>query len=321
MKDSMPCYGVGALLYCPANRRGIADFVITEKFGTNYSLALCLEDTIGDCCVAQAENSLLHSLTQIFQARQTHAFFLPKIFIRVRNAGQIRSLLSRLKDASRILSGFILPKFDLDNANAYIQSMVIANETCNEPCYMMPIMESPALIDLRSRGDVLYELKDRLKKTEELVLNIRVGGNDLCHAFGFRRHINETIHDILPVSNILSDIVTAFGREYVVSGPVWEYYDGQGWRDGMRRELALDRLMGFVGKTVIHPRQIPLVNEAYAVSKEDYKDALDILSWDEASASLVSGNAGSQRMNEQKTHRNWAKKIMYLSKAYGVAPN
>ena len=273
MKDSMPCYGVGALLYCPANRRGIADFVITEKFGTNYSLALCLEDTIGDCCVAQAENSLLHSLTQIFQARQTHAFFLPKIFIRVRNAGQIRSLLSRLKDASRILSGFILPKFDLDNANAYIQSMVIANETCNEPCYMMPIMESPALIDLRSRGDVLYELKDRLKKTEELVLNIRVGGN------------------------------------------------GQGWRDGMRRELALDRLMGFVGKTVIHPRQIPLVNEAYAVSKEDYKDALDILSWDEASASLVSGNARSQRMNEQKTHRNWAKKIMYLSKAYGVAPN
>lgn len=319
MKNSTRYYGVGALLYCPANRESIADSIISEKFGKKYSLALCLEDTIGDCCVARAEDSLLHSLTRIYQARQTHSFFLPQIFIRVRSAEQIRSLLSRLGNTREILSGFILPKFDLENAGQYIQTMILANETGGNRLYMMPIMESPALIDLRSRGDVLYGLKDRLQAAEELVLNIRVGGNDLCHAFGFRRHVKETIHDILPVSGILSDIVTAFGRDYVVSGPVWEYYDGKGWKEGMRRELALDRLMGFVGKTVIHPAQIPLVNEAYAVPKEDYEDAMEILNWDEASPSLVSGNTSRQRMNEQKTHQNWAKKIIYLSEAYGTA--
>ncbi len=51
--------------------------------------------------------------------------------------------------------------------------------------------------------------------------------------------------------------------DYVVSGPVWEYYDGPGWESGLRQELEDDRLCGFVGKTVIHPKQIELVNEAY----------------------------------------------------------
>ena len=48
LKNDMIYYSVGALLYCPANKKTIADSVIHEKFGTKYSLALCLEDTIND---------------------------------------------------------------------------------------------------------------------------------------------------------------------------------------------------------------------------------------------------------------------------------
>lgn len=53
---------------------------------------------------------------------------------------------------------------------------------------MMPIYESPSIIDLRNRIDILYLLRDSLARIEDLILNIRVGGNDLCHMFGFRRH-------------------------------------------------------------------------------------------------------------------------------------
>ena len=60
----------------------------------------------------------------------------------------------------------------------------------------MPIYESPSIIDLRTRYDILYTLKDKISKIEDRILNIRVGGNDLCHIFGFRRRDNESIHQI-----------------------------------------------------------------------------------------------------------------------------
>lgn len=82
------------------------------------------------------------------------------------------------------------------------------------------------------------------------------------------------------MADILIDIVAAFGTQYVVSGPVWEYYSGEGWEEGLRREMELDLLNGFTGKTVIHPNQIPVVNEMLRVSQRDYADARAILNWD-----------------------------------------
>ncbi len=318
MIDSKLYYSVGALLYCPANNKTIADSIICEHFGKQFSLALCLEDTINDQFLLEAETILIQTLQQIYQASQSNTFFLPKIFIRVRSSSQILSLLKRLGSASAILFGFILPKFDMQNASSYIQTAININERSPHPFYIMPIIESPSVIDLRHRINLLYELKENLNSIHNLVLNIRVGGNDLCHAFGFRRHNSESIHQILPIEAIFSDIITVFGMDYVVSGPVWEYYNGSGWDTGLRRELLEDRLFGFIGKTVIHPKQIPFVNKAYAVSKEDFEDAKTILNWDNSSISMVSGNVEKRRMNECKTHSNWAKKVIYLSQIYGI---
>ena len=122
----------------------------------------------------------------------------------------------------------------------------------------MPIFESPTIINLQNRYDILYTLKNKLDSIGKYILNIRVGGNDLCHSFGFRRASDETIHDIKPISNIFADIITVFGMDYVISGPVWEYYNGPNWNTGLAKELKLDRLSGFIGKTVIHPKQIEL---------------------------------------------------------------
>ncbi len=182
----------------------------------------------------------------------------------------------------------------------------------------MPILESPLLIDLRSRYQILYTLKEQLSSIERLVLNIRVGGNDLCHMFGFRRRPNESIHSIAAISQIFSDIVTVFGMDYILSGPVWEYYNGNGWDTGLEQELAEDRLCGFTGKTVIHPKQIDMVNKAYRVSKKDLEDAKAILNWDKEATLLVSGCTSSERMNEYKVHSNWARRILLLSQVYGV---
>lgn len=318
MKNDIIYYSVGALLYCPANKKTIADSVIHEKFGTKYSLALCLEDTINDNYVTEAEQDLISSIHQIFESFQDRPFYLPKIFIRVRNAGQIERLTKAFGESIKVITGYIIPKFTADNASSYIEEMIRANEQASRKLYMMPIYESSSIIDLRHRIDILYDLKDRLSHVEDLVLNIRVGGNDLCHMFGFRRHCDESIHRIRPVADIFSDIITVYGMDYVVSGPVWEYYSGYNWENGLIQELKDDKLCGLTGKTVIHPNQISVVNKVYQVTRSDFNDAKAILNWDKKSDSLVSGNLAGERMNEYKTHHNWAEKILFLAEVFGI---
>ena len=101
----------------------------------------------------------------------------------MREAEQIVRLMKMLGKVSEIINGFILPKFSLDNADAYIQAVRRVNENAKSPVYMMPIFESPSLVNPRDRYDILYKLKEKLDQAEELVLNIRVGGNDLFNVF------------------------------------------------------------------------------------------------------------------------------------------
>ncbi|MCI8300807.1 MAG: HpcH/HpaI aldolase/citrate lyase family protein [Lachnospiraceae bacterium] len=318
MKNSMLYYSVGALLYCPANNEGIVSSITSEKFGRQFSLALCLEDTIPDQCVLEAEQILISSLHKIYEQSLNESFYLPKIFVRVRRPQQILPLLERLAQTASLLCGFIIPKFSSANAENYIEAMKKANEIAPKQLYMMPIFESPDIVNLNNRYSILYSLKDKLDAVSDLVLNIRVGGNDLCHIFGFRRRSTESIHNLRPIANIFSDIVTVFGMDYVISGPVWEYYNGVNWKEGLAAELEQDRLCGFVGKTVIHPRQIPVVNAAFQVPEDDLKDARAILGWNPDRNALVAGSVKKERMNEYKTHYHWAEKTVMLAEIFGT---
>ena len=175
-------------------------------------------------------------------------------------------------------------------------------------------------ISAAARQTALAEIREQLDTVSGSILNVRVGGNDLSHAFGLRRPVDRTIYDLRPVADILIDIVTTFGDRYVVSGPVWEYYSGEGWDTGLRRELEMDLLNGFIGKTVIHPNQIPVVNEMLRVSVRDYADARAVLNWDAGGGRLVAASAGADRMNEYNTHFNWARKIVLRAERYGTRP-
>lgn len=319
MKNSIIYYSVGALLYCPANKSGFPESIRDGSFGDKYSFALCLEDTIGDSHVSEAEQEMIQSLITLHQYSSVATFYMPKIFIRVRVAEQIDKICANLGKALSLVSGFIAPKFDLASADNFIKAISDIQVKYQRTFYLMPILENSAMIDLRTRIDMLYTLKDKLSHIEESVLNIRVGGNDLSHAFGLRRHIDESIHSMKPIDSILTDIVSVFGRDYIISGPVWEYYDGDGWDDGLLRELKEDLLCGFIGKTVIHPKQIEVVNNALKVSQSDYEDAKSVLNWDENSAGMVSGSVSKERMNEYKTHSNWALKTLFMAEYYGIS--
>ena len=312
-------YSVGALLYTPALNGKIADSVISGKLGNCFSMALCLEDTIGADMVEAAEAQVQETVRRIYEASQKREMYVPKLFVRVREPEQIPRVYGRLSAYGTMLTGFILPKYSTDNMEQYNRQMQAVNESAGRKIWMMPILESADIIDPVTRTQVLGGIRSSIDAMRDIVLNVRVGGNDFCNQFAARRHYDETIYDILPIAQLLGDILTFFSRDYVVSGPVWEFFssDNDEWRRGLRQELRLDSLNGFVGKTVIHPKQIPVVNEMLKVTNKDYEDAKTILNWDD-SGLQVGKSFGGERMNEVRTHYNWARKIVLLAELYGV---
>lgn len=311
-------YEVGALLYTPANHAHVAESVIAGRFDIPYSLALCLEDSISDQAVPEAERNVVHILNRIAQEKTD--FYCPLIFIRVREPAQIGRLYAQLGQGRTVLTGFIAPKCTPDNIPVYLSEVKKIRAASGTPVYLMPIMESHDLAEPDTRQVCLRKMKQLLDADKDCILNVRVGGNDFCSIFGLRRRVTETIHDIRCVDRILSDILAYFSRDYVVSGPVWEYFDDPdgAWREGMLRETRMGLLGGFIGKTVIHPNQISVVNEVLRVSREDYADAHAILGMEQNKEFLVSNSAEGGRMNEYKTHTKWAQKICTLAEIYGV---
>ncbi len=319
MKDMKLKYSVGPLLYTPALNRKIARQIADGSFGTMYSLALCLEDIISEDMVETAEQCVAASLEELDRETKEKAFYIPKLFIRVREPQQMERVFNLVRPYRHLLTGFIFPKYTVTNADNYNTALLKLNEMTDRPLYMMPILESHDLIYLRSRYDTLGRIRDKLDGMHDLVMNVRVGGNDFSNAFAARRHYDETIYDILPIAGLLGDILTFFSSDYVVSGPVWEFFssDNDEWKRGLQREVKMDRLNGFIGKTVIHPKQIPVVNEMMKVPGKDYEDAKTILNWDSSGLQVAKSSAG-ERMNEVKTHGNWAEKTLMLASIYGV---
>lgn len=311
-------YSVGALMYTPATNDFIYEKLKNKAFGDHFSLSLCLEDSIDDSAVLIGEQTIV-TLFKKIAADQQLISDLPKLFIRVRYPEQIGKLCQALGSTAAYLKGFILPKFSLLNADLYLDQITKVNSCSAHKLYLMPILESCDIITPDVRCQLLSQLHQLLIKNKDLILNIRVGGNDLCNAFGVRRTVTQSIYDITPVKNIFGDIMSTFYQDFVLSGPVWEYFSDpeEDWKTGLENEIQLDLLNGFIGKTIIHPNQIPVVNECLKVSRQDLDDALDILTFHH-SLRQVSKSARGTRMNEVKTHMNWAQKLLLLSNIYGV---
>lgn len=102
MKNSVFYYSVGPLLYCPANHTGIADSLIQERFGTHFSLAMCLEDTIADGHVEEAERQLTCTLKNLPWRLQKNPFLYPKFL----SEYEIRNRSSGFLPVSGMLPGF-----------------------------------------------------------------------------------------------------------------------------------------------------------------------------------------------------------------------
>lgn len=311
-------YMVGPLLYIPSLNEKAADKIINHKFDCLTSCCFCLEDTIIDSALETAENTLYNTLKKISIMPSNER---PLIFVRIRTPEHLLHIYKKFNDVQNIITGYILPKFDLSNAEdyAYIIKDINSNST-KKITYFMPILESRMIADVCTRVGTLQKLKEIIDTINEYILNIRIGGNDFCNIYGLRRNINQTIYDINVIKDIITDIINVFSFDYIISGPVWEYFkrsdEDNNWSIGLQREVELDKLNGIIGKTCIHPSQVPIIYNSLKVTKEDYDDACKILDW--KSNNLAVSKSISSRMNEVKCHIKWATKIKTLGNIYGI---
>ena len=340
-------YCLGATMYMP----GYKDFL--EKILDNSmpgltTMVLDFEDACPEERVPEAmENvhTLLAAVTDAVDSGRLDADLVPLIFVRIRDLAQFKAFGSKLtKKEARSLCGINFPKFNAENGYEYFAYLLDLNEQLDEVLYGMPIIEDPEVAYKETRISELIGIRKILDKYHRLVLQVRVGGTDFSSVFGVRRGVDYSLYDIMVVRECLSDIINVCARnnDYVVSGPVWEYFRApkelmfeelpkhgledylmrrkpmvNNEIDGLLREVILDKANGFIGRTVIHPTHVKFVNALMAVTKEQYDDARQILG---TGGGVVKGSGGN-KMNEIRPHTNWANKIYNRGRAFGVIEN
>jgi citrate lyase beta subunit len=335
---------LGATLYCPATRPRLAEDIRRRAAAGVVSVVVCLEDSVPDAELADAERNAVAQLRQLAETGPDR----PLVFVRVRNVGQIPMLLAGLGEHAGVLAGFVIPKFAEEVGEAYLEEVTAASAALGRRLLVMPVLEGPELAGLETRLSSLLATRRLVDKFREHVPAIRIGATDLSGAYGLRRSREFTVWDIRVVADVISAVVNVFGRVagggYVVAGPVWEYFPTtermfkpqlretpfvvheERWLrtkliaadlDGLIREVALDRANGLTGKTVIHPTHVAAVHALSVVAQEEYEDACDVLATN-AQGGAVASSFGN-KMNESKPHTAWARRTMLRAHAFGVA--
>ncbi|QPP09056.1 HpcH/HpaI aldolase/citrate lyase family protein [Streptomyces bathyalis] len=340
---------LGGTLYSPATRTNLAADVVKQARRGVASMVLCLEDSISDAEVAAAEDNLVWQIEQLADGGAgLRERDVPLLFIRVREPEQIIDLVARMGPAAGLLSGFVLPKFTEERGIPFLEALAEAEAAAGRRLFAMPVLESPGLMHLESRGATLAGIARAVDKYRERVLALRLGVTDFCSAYGLRRTPEMTAYDVQLVASVIGDVVNVLGRVdgsgYTVTGPVWEYFRLQERMfkpqlrqsiftgraeelrtalidhdmDGLLREIELDRANGLLGKTCIHPSHVLPVHALSVVSLEEYSDATDILR-PERSGGGVMRSAYTNKMNEVKPHRAWAERTLLRAELFGVA--
>lgn len=316
-------YCVGALLYIPAVNKKMLNSFVNKQIKELTSVSICLEDSVGKNGEAEGIRNMSQAFCDLRVNIDRGVFSdeeVPLIFIRPKNTEQMLKFKDVLQENSDLITGIIIPKANAEIIEDFLN--VLDKIQCSS-LYIMPIIETTEFTDITKKYNALDDLYKTVEKYQQRILNIRIGVTDILGAYRLRRNKNFTIYDNMLFHKFSSDLLSIFGDndkfDIPISGGVSEFYDMKNPEilESYLREMDIDRLNGFIGKTVIHPLQMKVVQAKHVVSYEDYLDAKNIIaSVDEKSG--VSAGIFKERMNEVNPHLKWAQKVITLSYIYGV---
>lgn len=286
---------LGASLYVPATRDDLVAIGNRARYPFLRSLIYCTEDAVRSADVPCALSRLREALPRLEP--------VPGLlrFIRPRHPLVLRELLSF--DGIRHIDGFVLPKLTCRLLATYLEVLK------GWPDFLlMPTLETVEVFDPAE----LTALRQRLccEGVRQRVLVVRIGGNDLLALLGLRHPPDATIYTT-PLGTVIAHLVVQF-RPFglPLTAPVFEYLDRP---DVLAREVEEDLAHGLIGKTAIHPDQVPVIESAYRVTAGELQMAERIL---ETGAPAVFRCQGA--MCEPATHRGWAVQIRERARLFGV---
>lgn len=306
-------YQLGASLYMPATRLDIWQVIKRDKLPTINSIIICLEDAVSHSDVELALTRLqallntwashVHSINapSIHADIQTQQPTRPLVFVRPRNP----MMLQQLADFDNIdlLDGFVMPKVDMYSLSNW--RMACQNLSINQ--LLMPTLETAALFNPHHNQELAIAFKEAFSQP---IFALRIGGNDLFAALRLRRPKDSIIYDT-PIGTLAYQLLGCFvPHGFYLTAPVFEYLDQPML---FMQELTRDVSLGLVGKTVIHPSQIALVQQAYCVPLSMLDEAQAILH-SEAKAVFKYNNT----MLEPATHRAWAHEVINRADVFGT---
>ncbi len=284
---------LGASLYMPAHRRDLMDCANGEKLHFLRSMIFCTEDAVSH---AELDSSLRY-LGLCLQGFKDTPYRLR--FIRARNP-EILARLLELPDIEKV-DGFVLPKFNEANFRAYFDQLQ------GTAFKVMPTLETRDVFDAGAMTGLRQALAD--DAVFERIFMLRIGGNDLMNLLGIRRPRHMTVYET-PLGHVIAQLVTVFKPYgFNLSAPVFEYLDDA---LTLQKEIRLDLAHGLVGKTAIHPSQVPLIEAMYSVDSEDYEMALAL-----KQSSSPAVFRMHDAMCEVATHQQWAQGIIERRLRYG----
>lgn len=280
---------LGASLYVPATHPKLGAVLQ----GPLRSIIVCTEDALAEADLQQG----LHALAQV----------LPNLpcgdvqrFVRVRNPALLQAVLA-LPHVDR-LTGFVLPKITANNFGDY-EALLL-----NTTFALMPTLETREVFD----DSAMQALRQRLLNSplKDRILALRIGGNDLMALLGLRRPKHTTLYQT-PMGLVIARLVCCF-RPYGfgLTAPVFETLDNP---QLLAEELEQDLAQGLIGKTAIHPDQVPAIDRCYRVQPEDMRVAERLLSPDCPAVFKM-----ANRMCELATHKTWAEQVVQRAKVFGV---
>lgn len=288
---------LGGLLYIPATKL-TESFLEKHIIGANEDMkSVCfdLEDSVLPEDKSKALEQLcagLDFLDRYIKEKGTQVNRLPYIFVRLDTENAFsyynRIMQSAFTSRNEFL-GFVLPKFcpytRMGYSVDYHSILIDVKDRClNESLYIVPVLEDAAFIDADITTECIShyfssypELVTDDLQLNQFILGIRVGGNDWLKSRNLHLYPNESVWDIFDIAQGLSKIVKfAEANGFYVSAPVYNYFNMKDDSD-FRAILRKHQLNGLRGVTAIHPSQLSIINEVYAVPFDRFQFAVLLL--------------------------------------------
>ncbi len=289
-------YSLGATLYMPVLHPNVADILHGRVPTPVSSIVLCLEDALAEGDVPDGLNRLDDLISNLPE-------HLPvRTFLRPRNLDMARDLCFRAADTG--IEGIVAPKVTPETLYDWLDM------TRDASLSVMPTLESASFFD-PSRICAIRDILDDHSDDAARIAAIRLGGNDLLSTLALRRERGITSWEgpLGWILSMASSILISSG--YPVAAPVYDVIDDL---DTLQREVERDVAAGFISKTIIHPAQASVVNEAFRVTREDMEQARAVLDC-QARAVFQLGGV----MCEPATHRAWANRIVARGRIFGIS--